>query len=449
MLADRLESPDPVGMKAHARRLLTALLAAASLLGSCAALPASASATVQLGAYTPGAPASAQALSGYAAMVGRQPDIVMWYREFEQPLIYSNEAANLRATGQTPMVTWEPAGEDLSQIAAGAYDGYLEESARIAKSWGGTLLIRFAHEMNGTWFSWSGSNSSPADFVAAWRHVVSVFRAEGAGNVRWVWSPNIQEGGKYPIAPYFPGEEFVDYVGLDGYNWGTGGGEKWQSIQEVFGPSYAIVTQLSSKPVMIAETSSSEAGGEKAAWIHDAFLTEIPRDFPRVAAVVWFNKVKEDDWRIDSSQASLDAYRAVASCSLYGGSERCETASPSAPAAGEPHPSEGGGRPKKGRKRGRPVVRSLRVTRRARASSGVAVSYRLSQAAGVRIAIVPRRRGGARVALRRHGREGRNEVSLGGLIHRHRLGAGGYRLVVVARRGGRLSQPRRACFRVL
>ena len=77
-------------------------------------------------------------------------------------------------------------------------------------------MIRFGHEMNGDWYGWSGQ---PAAYVAAWRHVVSVFRGEGAANVKWVWSPNV-DNGDYPFARYFPGDSWVDYVALDGYNWG-------------------------------------------------------------------------------------------------------------------------------------------------------------------------------------------------------------------------------------
>ena len=110
-------------------------------------------------------------------------------------------------------------------------------------------------------------------------------------------------------------------MALDGYNWGTSGVgvNQWQSLSQVFSSSYRQLTQLSTKPVIIAETSSSEIGGDKAAWIRDGFLRTIPQQFPRVRAVIWFDRSMEQDWRVDSSQASLDAYRDVASSSLYGG----------------------------------------------------------------------------------------------------------------------------------
>lgn len=415
-------------MKTLVRNKLARITLAVSLLALT--VPASASA-IQLGAYTPGAPANASALSEYASMVGRQPDIVMWYRDVGQPLMYSNEVANLRATGQTPMITWEPT-QSLSQIASGAQDSALHEAAKVAKSWGSTLMIRFGHEMNGTWYSWSGS---PESFVAAWRHIVSVFRADGVTNVQWVWSPNIQEGTKYPIAPYFPGDEWVDYVGLDGYNWGTANGETWQSLQEVFAPSYSIVTQLSSKPVIITETSSSETGGEKSAWIRSGFMTAIPQSFPRVSAVVWFNRSQEDDWRINSSQSSLDAYRAVVNCSIYGGSGACEGA------------TEGSTGKKKRKK---PTVRSVRVTQRVAPDITGAVSYAVTETAPVQIEIVPRRHPGRRFKVTRHSHKGRNRVPLERLLRKRRLRSGTYRVVIAARdEDGSRSRPHRARFRVV
>lgn len=419
------------GMARPTRSRLSILVSLALAILSFAALPASASATIQLGVYTPGAPASAGALSDYTAMVGRQPEIVMSYRDFGLPLLYSNEVTNLRATGQTPMVSLEPY-QSLSAIAAGEYDSYLHQQAEEARSWGGTLMIRFGHEMNGDWYSWSGS---PEAFVAAWRHVVSVFRADGASNVKWVWAPNIQEGSKYPMAPYFPGDEWVDYVGLDGYNWGRGQSwGQWESLHSVFAASYALVTQMSTKPVIITETSSSEAGGDKAAWIRQAFMSDIPQHFPRVSAVIWFNREQEDDWRIDSSSASLDAYRAVVNCSIYGGTGPCD----------------GGVGIADLTEKEKLVVRSVRVRQRVPTKIAGTVSYRLSESAKVRIKVIRRGRPGHRFRVTRKSRKGRNRVPLKRLIRRRKLRVGSYRVVIIARDGeGERTRSRKVHFRVV
>ncbi len=178
------------------------------------------------------------------------------------------------------------------------------------RSYGGPLVIRFAHEMNGTWYPWAqGVNGNGAgDYAAAWRRVVSVFRAQRVMNVQWFWSPNVPFEGSTPLAGLYPGDDVVDRVGLDGYNWGTSQSwSRWQSAAEVFGPGLAQVRALSTRPFFIGEIGSAEDGGDKAAWIRDlwSWLDSVPE----VRGLTWFHLQKEADWRIWSSQASLDAFR--------------------------------------------------------------------------------------------------------------------------------------------
>jgi Glycosyl hydrolase family 26 len=403
----------------------------ATFAATMAAAPASASATIKLGVFNSGAPANAQTVANYTAMVGRQPDIVMWYTDFGHSLLTSEQASTLKATGQAPLVTWEPYDQSLSAIASGAYDSYLRDSARVAKDWGGELMIRFAHEMNGSWYPWSHSSS----YVDAWRHIVSVFRAEGANNVKWVWAPNVNRTGSMPFSAYFPGDDWVDYVGLDGYNWGDTPGNQWSSLKEVFSASYTQITQLSAKPLLITETSSSETGGDKAEWIRTGFMKTIPEDFPRVTGVIWFNKAMEDNWPLTSSSAALDAYREVVGCSYYGGSGPCNA---------------GGGGTQE------PVaVEALHVPSVVTAPDAGprgTVTYRLSQRAKVRIKVQSRKHGRRyvrRVVVNRDSHAGRNRLPLRQLIGNRQLHRGSYRVIIVASGGeGQRSKPRKAHFRV-
>lgn len=401
-----------------------------SVAASCvlAAKPPAAAA-IELGVFNSGAPANAGTVARYTATVGRPPDIVMWYHDFDDPILTTQEMATLKATGQSPMVTWEPDDQSLWSIADGSYDSYLQRSARRASAWEGELMIRFAHEMNGDWYPWTGS---PSAYVAAWHHVVTVFREAGAANVRWVWAPNVDRTGSMPFSAYFPGDPWVDYIGLDGYNWGSRGGNHWSSLRAVFGTSYGTITRLSGKPLIITETGSSEVGGDKAAWIRNGFMATIPVDFPRVIAVIWFNMKKEDNWRIDSSQAALDAYREVVNCSLYGGAGPCLPDLNS-----------------------KPALELVRVTRRVRSSArrsrGV-VSYRLSHDARVRIEIhrLKGHRLVRRVAATRGSRAGNTRLPLRRLIGGRGLSAGRYLLTVVAvTENGRRSPLRRAQFRII
>lgn len=436
------------------------LMAAAITVAVLAAGAPAAGASIQLGAYVRDAPGSGQVLDQYASLVGQKPAIVMWYRSLDRPLMYSSEIANLAARGQTPMVSLEPVdanGDDiaLSRIAAGEYDSYLHEAATVAKGWNSRLLIRFAYEMNlspAAGIPWGGgqgafAGNTAADYIAAWRHAVEIFRADGATNAEWVWAPNIDDGG-IPFSQYFPGDAWVDAVGLDGYNWGSAfasTGHSWLSLGDTFASSYATLTQLSSKPVMITEVASAELGGDKAAWILRGFLNEIPRLFPRVTAAIWFDVQKEADWRVDSSPAALAAFRTVAASSLYGGPVPYKPfAEPSSPlvqnvnvtkrisAASQPASQAG----------------AKRRTKAKRAKRRGTIRYRLSQPAKVRIRI--QRRGSARrLTLRRHGHTGRNTVRFSAKIAGRKLVPGRYRVSIVALANGRRSPEGRAGFQVL
>ena len=174
--------------------------------------------------------------------------------------------------------------------------------------------------MNGVWAPWEAgvNGNTPQDYIDAWRHVHAVFAGHGAQNAMWVWGPNVFGGGAAKdLTPYYPGSDVVDVLALDGYNWGSL--DVWQTYSQVFGPSYDVLARLDSqKPVMVAETASTESDGNKAAWITSAFTREIPSRTPRVKIVVWFDVNKETDWRVDSSQTSLDAYRAIATSAAWG-----------------------------------------------------------------------------------------------------------------------------------
>ncbi len=302
------------------RALLCAL--AIGLLVAPAALAARP--PIALGVNIDDAPGNAGKLDSYTRLVGAKPAIVMWYQSWSEPLYYSSQAAAVADRQITPMITWEPADGDrgipLSQIIAGARDDYIRQSADAARAFGRPMLIRLAHEMNLQGSPWAAGRygNTPAKYVAAWRHVVSIFRSEGVTNVQWVWSPNV-DWGDAPFSAYFPGDAWVDWVGLDGYNWGTQKQSGWRSLGQVFGSSYDRITRLSDKPVMIAETAAPERGGDKAAWIRHGFLRDIPNRLPRVRAAVWFDRTKETDWRVNSSSSALAAFREVAASPLYGG----------------------------------------------------------------------------------------------------------------------------------
>ena len=280
-----------------------------------------------LGVYVHGAAWDPGLIDAYTKLVGRRPAMALSYHDWAAngdlgELFPLSMIKSMATRGITPILTWEPwdwnngasqPAYRLSTIVAGTYDTYLRKWATAAKGYGEVVFIRFAHEMNIKTYPWGvGVNgNTPAQYVAAWRHVVDIFRAAGATNVKWIWSPNVEYGNDFPFKAFYPGGSYVDWVGLDGYNWGSTR-IGWQSFATVFGGSYAHITALApNKPVLVSETASTEAGGSKANWILNAFLASIPTRFPKVAGVIWFDQRKETTWQVNSSSASLSAFRNV------------------------------------------------------------------------------------------------------------------------------------------
>jgi beta-mannanase len=236
----------------------------------------------------------------------------------------------VRQHGAIPMVNWNSwsadAGGSSSQpnfqlidIINGDYDAYIRRWARDAKAWGKPFFLRFDHEMNGSWYPWSerANGNQPGQYAQMWRHVHNIFRQEGADNVTWVWSVNtVYSASSRDLAGLYPGDEYVDWVAIDGYNWGANPSkpEQWKSFSQVFKETYDLLGQVApDKPIMLSEFSSTEYGGSKADWISDALAVQIPIHFPRIKAVVWFNwncyeGSGKMDWVIESSSSAQKSF---------------------------------------------------------------------------------------------------------------------------------------------
>lgn len=211
--------------------------------------------------------------------------------------------------GKLPLVNWEPFNIDFKDIVSGRLDSHIRNQARRARAVKTTFFLDFAAEMNEE-EGWGGHD--PALYITAFRHIHDVFVQEGADNVVWVWAPNNVNSANAPDAmTYYPGDAYVDWIGIDGYNWGTSeSGYQWESFYEVFRDMYTKVA-AKGKPVMIAEMASDEKGGDKAIWI-DQVVPVLKQKFPLIKAVIWFNLKKERNWPVESTARSLDAFKMMA-----------------------------------------------------------------------------------------------------------------------------------------
>jgi cellulose synthase (UDP-forming) len=260
------------------------------------------------GVANPDLLATASGVDAWTEEYGHRPQLVHWFQQWlsNDTRFHGDWLDRVAAQGSIPMVTWEPWAKPVDEyadpdqpearlqlIADGAYDDYVRSWAEAAADYGKPIVIRFMQEMNGWWYPWSinQNGNTPELFVTAWRHVHDIFTSAGADNVSWVWSMYLQselpDDGVDP-ALYYPGPEYVDWVALSGFNWGTSEQwSRWQDVDELFGPTYETVARFG-KPVMISEIGSVGLGGDPGAWVRDT-VTAFQDAYPLVKAVVWFD----------------------------------------------------------------------------------------------------------------------------------------------------------------
>ncbi len=260
-----------------------------------------------------------------AAAAGKSPSVLLYSQGWAHDRFDRRPLDRLAARGVLPMIAWEPWDYAasaaparlhgvqprfaLDRIIDGSDDAYIRSWAVGLRDWGHPVALRFAHEMNGNWYPWSEqvNGNRPGQYVAAWRHVHDIFTAAGARNVTWVWSPNIAYPGSQPLRTLYPGDRYVDWVGLVGYYGRPRSGPAgYPTFDDLFGPTLAQLEHLTGKPIVITETGGVEVGGHKAAWISDFFAGL--RRHPEIRGFVWFDVVKEADWRFTSSGSARAAF---------------------------------------------------------------------------------------------------------------------------------------------
>ena len=273
--------------------------------------------TFLFGVANEGGPANLSQVAQFTlASGGRMPEYMLWYQRFRQTF----DATALAAVplSASPLLTWEPFVEQpeylLKRIATGEFDTYITQFARDLAGSGREVVLRFAHEPNGDWYPWSErvNGNAAGDYARAWRHIHDVFRETGTQNVKWMWSPYVELEGSTPLTELWPGSDYVDLIGIDGYIWGTSHpGRSWQTPGEVFAATLDQVRRITDKPLILSEVASAEQGGNKAAWIDQfgRFLNENSV----IEGFVWFDYNKEADWRVDSSPASSVAFQQLVS----------------------------------------------------------------------------------------------------------------------------------------
>lgn len=252
-----------------------------------------------LGVYEQGVPSSYAGVSAFTATTGVSPNVLMYYSPWLEPF-QASFAAEAARNGARPLVQINPTNTSLASIASGQYDTYLSTYAKAVQAYGHPVILSFGHEMNGHWYSWGYSHTSSRVFVAAWRHVVTLFRQLGVTNVTWMWTVNIIDsiGGILSPGPWWPGSSYVDLVGIDGYYYQP----SW-TFASLFGPTIAAVRGLTRDPIVIAETG---AAVDQPAKIADLFAGI---HLYGLLGFVWFDASADGhDWKI-ANGAAIGAYQ--------------------------------------------------------------------------------------------------------------------------------------------
>ena len=258
-------------------------------------------------------------VQAFQDLQGSHLDLISYFALFDiNDWNATEEYANVaKENGSTLVVTWMANGYGAQDLVDGMADSYIRDYAKGVKNYGEEIWLRPLHEANGDWYDWgvgkAGAGNTDANVAEAFRHIVNIFREENVTNVKWVWTTNASNAGKgSTLTGNYPGDEYVDYISIDGYNWGKcQSWSNWQTFSQVIKKAYDALAKID-KSLFIAEISSSELGGNKAEWITDMF-EHFATDFSRVFAVMWFSQSKEaneGDWALNTSQAAVDAWKA-------------------------------------------------------------------------------------------------------------------------------------------
>ncbi|TBN56854.1 hypothetical protein EYE40_05255 [Glaciihabitans arcticus] len=296
-----------------------------------------------LGLFTEQAPFNWATYDATASKVGSTPSVVGYFGGWDENF-RANAVTRSWQRSKLPILTWESrpiaAANDvveepaysLPKIIGGDFDAYLTKYARDIVKTGLPLGIRLDHEMNGEWYPWAESNSKgesingnrPGDYKKMWQHVHDIFEKEGANDlVIWIWSPNItnnlpanHQKDSY-LASLYPGDEYVDWVGLSAYLRPNYKADNDFSFSYTFDRSLNSLRGITNKPIYLSEIGASEIGGHKATWIASLFEA---LEKPANADIIGFNwfsltvttyvggERATNDWRIDSRPDSLRAF---------------------------------------------------------------------------------------------------------------------------------------------
>lgn len=248
-----------------------------------------------MGVEAPGVSGSLAPVDRFAHSVAMKPNIIGQYVAWNG-LFPAQSVARAWSYGALSYLAWEPFDVSVQSIAEGHSDAYITQFAKAVRALNRPVALSFGHEMNGYWYPWGTRQTTPAQFVAAWRRIHDAFTRAGATNVIWVWNPNdIYPVPQVQLKPYYPGNAYVDWIGITGYVSATGP----HTYGGLYAPTVEEIRTFTAKPFIIAETSV-ETGPDEVAGARQLIIAAVA-EHPDVLGLIWFDYNKGGvDWRIES-----------------------------------------------------------------------------------------------------------------------------------------------------
>jgi hypothetical protein len=291
--------------------------------------------TILLGAYDDNTVESYESIIGLEDSVHTKFPVISIYTAWgskKSQVFPQLRVQAISDLGSIPMITWEPwlndfseeefpflknkkdkNSEGMKEIAQGKFDSYIDKWATGAKNANTPIFLRFGHEMNDPYrYPWGPQNNKPEDFIAAWQHMTDRFKAIGADNIIWIWSPH-PAYTTYPL--FYPGHKFVDWIGVTSLNYGTvASWSQWWTFHDIFGKFYDSVS-LYKKPMMVTEFGSLPVGGNRAVWFSQA-MDSLPVKYPALKGLIFYHATSDNtttykslDWSFENDKPSADAVR--------------------------------------------------------------------------------------------------------------------------------------------
>jgi hypothetical protein len=239
--------------------------------------------------------------------IGYRANLRMLFLRWGSAIIPRDPIINDAKLGAEAVIELQPVHLTMTEIASGADDAWLlDVLAPNLAAIGDPITISFAPEMNGQWYPWGTTKTTPAEFVLAWQHIYDVLTASPAGKlITWLWQPSAIHFSTPSPLPFWPGSQYVNEIGLDGYYVLPN-----DTFDVIFEQTIKLMRTVSNAPILVGETAVGATTGHMRPDIRNLFAGI--REY-HLLGLVWFNIDQHggkyhQDWRLQDHPPALATF---------------------------------------------------------------------------------------------------------------------------------------------